>query len=83
MTKKIYVASLPYAVLDSELEKIFNAFGTVVSAKVIVDKTTGQGKGFGFVEMGTKEEAAKAIAELNGSSYSGRTILVSEAKTQA
>ena len=82
MTKKIYVASLPYSVLDSELEKIFSAYGTVISAKIIMNTSTGQGKGFGFVEMGSEEEAAKAIAELNGTDYSGRTILVSEAKTQ-
>lgn len=82
MSKKIYVASLPYSVLDEELKTIFSPFGTVSSAKIIMDTATGLGKGFGFVEMATEEEAYKAINELNGTSYSGRTILVSEAKRQ-
>ncbi len=82
MSTKLYIASLPFSVGNEELEKIFSAIGTVTSAKIITDSTTGKGKGFGFVEMATEEDAATAITQLNGSSYSGRKILVSEANSE-
>ena len=81
MNKKLYVASLPFGFGNKELEEMFGAIGTVVSAKIIMNPSTGLGKGFGFVEMSSEEEAEQAIAQLNGSSCAGRTILVSKAKT--
>jgi RNA recognition motif-containing protein len=80
MSKKLYVASLPFSIVSDELEKMFSSIGTVISVKIITDATTGKGKGFAFVEMETEEDAVKAIAQLNGSSYGDRTILVSEAR---
>jgi RNA recognition motif-containing protein len=80
MTNKLFIGSLAYDVTDAQLEEHFKKAGNVLSAKVIVDRTTGQGKGFGFVEMGTPEEAEKAIKELNGSALAGRDIAVKEAK---
>jgi RNA recognition motif-containing protein len=83
MSKKLYVASLPFSVnSDEELAKIFGAIGTVASVKIITDATTGKGKGIGFVEMETEEDAALAISQLNGSTYGGRKILVSEARSE-
>ena len=80
MKNNLFIGSLPYDVTDAQLEEHFKKAGKVISAKVIVDRTTGQGKGFGFVEMSTEEEAKKAIQELNGSTLGGRTIVVKEAK---
>lgn len=82
MAKRLYVGSLPYSVTDAQLSEHFAKAGTVVSAKVITDRNTGQGKGFGFVEMSTDEEAQKAITELNGSELGGRAIVVNEARPQ-
>jgi RNA recognition motif-containing protein len=83
MSKKLYVASLPFSVAsDEELEKIFSPIGAVTSAKIITDTATGKGKGFGFVEMETDEAAEQAISQLNGSSFGGRKILVSEARSE-
>lgn len=82
MTKKLYVGSLSYSIDDGELEKIFAAIGSVVSAKVIMDAASGRSKGFGFVEMSSEDEAKKAIRDLNGSSHAGRTIIVSEARAE-
>lgn len=82
MTKKLYIGSLPYAVTDTDLEKIFSDVGTVESARVIMDRDSGRSKGFGFVEMATEEEAKKAIAELNGATIEGRAIMVSLARPQ-
>lgn len=80
MTNKLFIGSLSYGATDAQLEAHFAQAGKVLSAKVITDRYTGQGKGFGFVEMGTEEEAAKAIKELNGTTIDGRAIVVKEAQ---
>ncbi len=82
MSKKLFVGRLAYETTNSQLEEFFSQVGTVVSATVIMDKFTGQGKGFGFVEMSTEEEAKKAIDELNGKDLGGRSIVVNEARPQ-
>jgi RNA recognition motif-containing protein len=82
MTNKLFVGSLDYSTTDSQLEEHFATIGKVLSAKVIVDRYTGQGKGFGFVEMETEEIANEAMNKLNGSQLNGRTIAVKEAKPQ-
>ena len=80
MGKKLYVGNLSYDVDSSELERMFSAHGTVQSAEVISDRMTGRSKGFGFVEMGSDEEAQAAIAALNGQENAGRTLTVNEAR---
>ncbi len=82
MNKKLYVGGLAYAVDDAALKSLFSTIGNVESAKIITDYDTGRSKGFGFVEMSTPEEAAKAIQTLHGSTHEGRTIIVSEARPQ-
>lgn len=82
MSNKLFVGKLSYALTDSQLEEHFAQAGKVLSAKVIIDRFSGQGKGFGFVEMSTEEEAKKAIDMLNNSVLDGRSIVVSEAKPQ-
>lgn len=76
----IYVGNLSYDTRDADLRQLFAGFGNVDSARVIVDRDTNRSKGFGFVEMENREEAEKAIAELNGTDLQGRTITVNEAK---
>ncbi|HEY6503832.1 MAG TPA: RNA-binding protein [Chitinophagaceae bacterium] len=76
----IYVSNLGYNFGDDGLNKMFAAYGAVSSARVIMDKATGQSRGFGFVEMADDTAAQKAIAELNGTMADGRPIKVSEAK---
>ena len=80
MGKKLYVGNLSYDVDSSELEQLFGAHGTVQSAEIISDRMTGRSKGFGFVEMGSEEEAQAAIAALNGQEHQGRALTVNEAK---
>src|SRR5206468_9247176 len=80
MGKKLYVGNLGYGVADGDLEKLFEPFGTVESAQVIVDRDTGRSKGFGFVEMKTEQEAQAAIAGLDGKDSGGRSLTVNEAK---
>jgi RNA recognition motif-containing protein len=80
MGKKLYVGNLSYDVDSSELQQLFGAHGSVQSAEVISDRMTGRSKGFGFVEMGTDEEAQAAIAALNGQQHQGRALTVNEAK---
>lgn len=80
MGKKLYVGNLSYGIGDSDLEQIFAAHGDVRSAQVIVDRDTGRSKGFGFVEMGSDEEAQAAISALNGREIGGRTLTVNEAR---
>src|SRR5262249_49638436 len=80
MGNRIYVGGLPYSVTDGRLEEVFAAHGTVQSAKVISDKFTGQSRGFGFVEMGSTDEAQKPIPALNGTQLDGRTLVANEAK---
>ena len=76
----IYVGNLSYEVTDSDLQRAFAAFGSVTSAKVINDMQSGRSKGFGFVEMGTKDEGESAIAALNGTELKGRRLTVNEAR---
>ena len=80
MGKKLYVGNLAYSVTDSDLETMFGAHGTVQSAQVIMDRDTGRSKGFGFVEMGSDQEAQAAIAALNGKEVEGRALTVNEAR---
>ena len=80
MGKKLYVGNLTYGVTDSQLEQMFAPHGTVQSAQVIMDRETGRSKGFGFVEMGSDQEAKAAIAALNGKEVDGRALTVNEAK---
>jgi RNA recognition motif-containing protein len=80
--KKLYVGNLAYSVGKSELEQMFTAHGTVVSAQVITDRETGRSKGFGFVEMGSDQEAQAAIGALGGKSLDGRSLTVNEARPQ-
>ena len=82
MGSKIYVGGLPYSATEQQLSDLFSPHGSVQSARVITDKFTGQSRGFGFVEMGSDEEAKKAIAALNGTQMDGRTLTVNEAKPQ-
>jgi len=80
MGRKLYVGNLTYDVTDSGLEQMFAAHGTVQSAQVIMDRDTGRSKGFGFVEMGSDQEAQAAIAAMNGKEVDGRALTVNEAK---
>ena len=80
MGKKLYDGNLSYGIDSSALEQLFAQFGTVSSAQVISDRETGRSKGFGFVQMGTDEEAQAAIAALNGQQHEGRALTVNEAK---
>ena len=80
MGKRLYVGNLSYQTDSSELEQMFSAHGSVQSAEVVSDRMTGRSKGFGFVEMGTDEEAQKAITALNGQQNNGRALTVNEAK---
>jgi RNA recognition motif-containing protein len=80
MGRKLYVGNLSYNVTDSDLEQLCAQHGTVQSAQVIQDRETGRSKGFGFVEMGSDEEAQAAIAALNGQQHDGRALTVNEAK---
>jgi len=76
----IFIAGLSYSVNDADLSALFEEYGAVSSAKVIMDRQTNRSKGYGFVEIEDEEVANKAISELNGAEYDGRTISVSEAK---
>ena len=77
---RIYVGNLPYSSTSGSLRTEFEAFGTVGDATVLQDQDTGRSRGFGFVEMADAEEAAKAIAALNGKDQGGRPLTVNEAK---
>ena len=80
MGNKLYVGNLPYSVRDSDLEQAFGQFGSVTSAKVMMERDTGRSKGFGFVEMGSDAEAQAAIQGMNGQPLGGRGIVVNEAR---
>ena len=80
MAKKLYVGNLSYGTTDSDLQNMFEEFGTVQSAQVIMDRESGRSKGFGFVEMGSDQEAQAAIKALNGKDMDGRALTVNEAK---
>ena len=79
----IYVGNLAYATSDEDLRNQFAAFGTVSSARVCVDRMSGRSKGFGFVEMPNKDEAAAAIAAMNGKDVDGRALRVNESQPKA
>jgi RNA recognition motif-containing protein len=80
MGNKLYVGNLPYQVRDSDLEQSFGQFGTVTSAKVMMERETGRSKGFGFVEMGSDAEALAAVEGMNGAPLGGRNLVVNEAR---
>jgi len=76
----IYVGNLSFETTEDQLRKVFGSFGEVVSANIIADKMSGQSRGFGFVEMAGKSEAAAAISGLNGQDLNGRALNVNEAR---
>src|SRR5690349_19557396 len=80
MGNKLYVGNLAYSVRDESLQQAFSQFGSVTSAKVMMDRETGRSKGFGFVEMGSDAEAQAAINGMNGQALEGRPIVVNEAR---
>lgn len=80
MGNKLYVGNLPYTATNESLQEAFEAFGTVSSARIAMDRDTGRSKGFGFVEMGSDDEAEACIEKLNGTDFGGRTIVVNEAR---
>ncbi len=80
MATKLYVGNLAYGVSNTDLETMFAPHGTVQSAQVIMDRDTGRSKGFGFVEMGSSNEATAAINALNGKESDGRQLTVNEAR---
>ena len=80
MGSKLYVGNLSYGVTSSDLEQLFAQFGAVQSAEVISDRETGRSKGFGFVQMGSDQDAQAVIAALNGQEHDGRALTVNEAK---
>ena len=82
MSTKLFVGSLPWSVDDEELKTNFEKHGTVVSAKVIMDRDTNRSRGFGFVEMESSSDASNAIKALNDSELNGRNIVVNEAKSR-
>jgi RNA recognition motif-containing protein len=83
MGKKLYVGNLSYNTRDEGLSEAFSKVGEVVSASVISDRETGKSRGFGFVEMATDEDAAKAVETLNNSQLDGRNIVVNEARPKS
>ena len=80
MGNKLYVGNLPYTVRDEDLQQAFGAYGSVNSAKVMMERDTGRSKGFGFVEMGNDAEAQAAVEGMNGQSLGGRSLVVNEAR---
>lgn len=80
MGNKLYVGNLPYTVRDEDLQQAFGDFGSVNSAKVMMERDTGRSKGFGFVEMGSDAEAQAAVEGMNGQSLGGRSLVVNEAR---
>ena len=77
---KLYVGNLAYSMRDNDLLQAFSAYGTVSSARVMMDRDSGRSKGFGFVEMSNANEAQAAIEGLNGKDYEGRNLVVNEAR---
>ncbi|MBI3385855.1 RNA-binding protein [Candidatus Gottesmanbacteria bacterium] len=80
MATNLFVGNLPYAMDSAQLEELFKQVGSVVSAKVIVDKYSGRSRGFGFVEMSSDDEAKKAVEMFNGKDIQGRALVVNEAR---
>ena len=83
MEKKLFVGNLAYSVGDNDLEALFGEHGTVVSAVVIRDRETGRSRGFGFVEMETKEMAEAAAGAIDGFEMEGRRIRVNQTQSKA
>jgi RNA recognition motif-containing protein len=77
---KLFIGNLPYAITETELTTMFSPFGDVVSAKLVTDHFSGEVKGFGFVEMGSRGEGHKAMEDLNGKEYKHRQLVCNEAK---
>ena len=82
MSMKLYVGNISFNTTNQDLNDLFGAIGTVESANIVEDRETGRSRGFGFVEMASKEEAENAIAQLNGKEVDGRELKVNEAKPQ-
>ena len=82
MSTKLYVGNLAFQTTSNDLQELFSQAGTVESASVVEDRETGRSRGFGFVEMSTKEEAAAAISQFDGKELGGRALKVNEAKPQ-
>ncbi len=82
MATRIYVGNLPYSATNEQLAQLFGQYGDVSEASVVMDRDTGQSKGFGFVQMEDDEAARQAIANLNGTQLDNRTIRVSEAQAR-
>jgi RNA recognition motif-containing protein len=82
MSQKLYVGNLPFGASEEALKILFTEAGTVESVKIIVDTYSGRSRGFGFVEMASKEEGEKAISLLNGKTFMERALVVNEAKPQ-
>jgi len=80
MARKLYVGNLPYETAESDLQELFSSAGTVETVNVMKDMATGRGRGFGFVEMATDEDAQNAIKQLNDFQYGGRNLTVNEAR---
>ena len=81
--KKIYVGNLPYSATENEVKELFGEFGAIESVNLITDRDTGRPRGFGFVEMGSSEDADQAIQELNGQEMDGRQLTVNEARERS
>jgi len=80
MSRKLYVGNLPYEVGETELQELFGQVGQVDSVRVMRDMATGRARGFAFVEMGTDEDAQKAVSQLNATQLGGRSLTVNEAR---
>ena len=80
MGNKLYVGNLPYSFRDEDMQQAFSQFGSISSAKVMMERDTGRSKGFGFVEMGSDAEAQAAIKGMNGQAMGGRNLVVNEAR---
>jgi RNA recognition motif-containing protein len=82
MSQKLYVGNLPFAASEEDLKNLFSEAGTVESVKIVVDSYSGRSRGFGFVEMASREEGEKAISLLNGKTFMERALVVNEARPQ-
>jgi len=82
MSQKLYVGNLPFGASEEALKNLFAEAGTVESVKIITDTYSGRSRGFGFVEMASKEDGEKAISLLNGKTFMERALVVNEAKPQ-
>ena len=77
---KLYVGNLPHSYTDQDLAQLFSSYGSITSARIIMDRELGRSKGFGFVEFASKDDAQRAVQELNGKDAGGRAIVVNEAR---